>query len=293
MTLLRQRMLDALLIRGYSVRTQQSYLAAVTDLARYYHCSPDTLSLEAIQQWLLYLVKERHLSPSSCHLYFNGVSFLFLNVLHHADFRDYGFQLPKRKQCIPELLTQQQVARLLKQPSRLTHYLLLSVCYSCGLRLSELIHLQVSDIDGERHLLRIMQSKGQKDRLVPLAPSLLAQLRVYWQHKHPLLFLFPCRNKPDVPLSPTTSQKLFKRMKQQAGIQTKGGIHSLRHAYATHQLQAGMPIHQLQAILGHRSIQSTLRYAHWLPETGHGGCTTDLLATLPEVDDGIQHEASH
>jgi site-specific recombinase XerD len=276
-------MLDALLLRGYSERTQQSYFAAVTDLARYYHRSPDTLSLDDIQQWLLYLIKERHLSPSTCHLFFNGVRFLFLDVLHHPNFRTYGFQLPKKKQRIPDLLTRQQVALLLGFPTDLTHYLLLALCYGCGLRVSELIHLQVNDINGEQHLLHIVQGKGQKDRLVPLPVSLLPQLRHYWHAYHPSLFLFSRKNHPDCPLSSSAPQKLFTRTKQQVGLHTKGGIHSLRHAYATHQLQAGMPLHQLQAILGHRHISSTLRYAHWLPETGDGGQVTDLLASLPEV----------
>jgi len=293
MTPLRQRMLDALLLRGYSERTQQSYLAAVTDLARYYHRPPDQISLDAIQRWLLYLLKERHLASSSCHLYFNGVRFLFLEVLQHPDFSTYGFQLPKKQQRIPDLLTQQQVARLLQQPSQITHYLLLAICYGCGLRLSELIHLQVNAIDGERQLLHVVQGKGQKDRLVPLPLSLLPPLRRYWHAYHPTLFLFPRRNDLEHPLSPTTAQKLFTRTKQQAGLHTHGGIHSLRHAYATHQLQAGMPLHQLQAILGHRHISSTLRYAHWFPETGNGGCITDLLAHLPEGHDDVQHETRY
>lgn len=282
MTPLRQKMVDAMLMHGYSPRTQSSYIGAVRDLTRYHRCSPDQLSLADVERWLLHLVKERQLSPSTCHLYFSGVRFLFVEVLAHPEFEHHGFVLPQRKQRIPELLTRREVALILDAPDNLKHRLLLRVCYACGLRLSELIHLRPGDIDGERFLLHVVQGKGGKDRLVPLPEKLLEELRLYWQITHPAEWLFPSRT-PHQPLSSTTPQKVFSKAKQQAGVQRHGGIHSLRHAFATHQLQSGAPIHQLQKLLGHRSISATLRYSHWLPETGAGGARQDLLAQLPET----------
>jgi integrase len=151
------------------------------------------------------------------------------------------------------------------------------------LRLSELVALKVRDVDGERQLLRIEQGKGAKDRLVPLSETLLEQLRGYWRRYHPREWLFPGR-KRRVRLSETSIQKAFTRAKRSANMNKVGGIHSLRHAYATHQLEAGLPVHRLQHLLGHRNIHSTLRYVHWVADERERRGAHDLIAAL-EVDD--------
>jgi integrase len=156
---------------------------------------------------------------------------------------------------------------------------MLTLCYGCGLRLSELVGLKVRDIDGERRLLRVEQGKGAKDRLVPLPETLLLQLRVYWRQYRPREWLFPGFSRRQ-PLSGTTIQKVFTQTKAQAGIKKIGGIHGLRHAYATHQLEAGLPVHRLQRLLGHDCIQSTLRYVHWVPDYREGQGAHDLVAAL-------------
>jgi len=282
MTPLRQKMLDAMQMRGLAVRTQQSYLYVIKALAKHYRRSPDELNDEDLQAYFLYLVKERHLAPASCRLHLNGVIFLFREVLKRQVSMD--LKLPKQPQRIPELLTRAEVAAILGACANTRHRTLLTVCYGCGLRVNELVHLRVRDIDGERWLLRIDQGKGAKDRLVEMPPSLLVQLRTYWQRFHPASWLFP-GSKPHRPLSVTTPQKVFHQAKARAGVDKVGGIHSLRHAYATHQLAAGMPLVKLQAQLGHRSVQTTMRYLHWLPQSQGGGATVDLLAGL-EVGDG-------
>jgi integrase len=147
------------------------------------------------------------------------------------------------------------------------------------LRLSELVAVRVGDIDGERGRLRVEQGKGAKDRLVPLSPTLLEQLREYWRVGHPKHWLFPGRT-PGAPLCPTSVQKSYTQAKARAGITKIGGIHALRVAYATHQLEAGLPVHRLQRLLGHRDLHSTLRYVHWLPDTREGSGTHDLIAQL-------------
>ena len=280
MTPLRQQMIDTMLMQGLANRTQQTYLKGVEDLARYAGQSPDTLSLEQIEHWLLTLVKDRHLAPATCRLYFNSISFLFTRVLKREDFARHGFILPKNQQQIPQLLNPVEVAALLSQPKRLRDRLLLILCYGCGLRVAELVRVTVADIDGNQQLLRITQGKGNKDRLVTIGPTLLQHLREYWRHYRPRDFLFPGQ-KTASHLMVTTPQKLFRKAKRTANIRKKGGIHGLRHAYATHCLQQGMPLHQLQQQLGHRHIQSTLRYSHWLPEAGEGGRCIDVLASLP------------
>lgn len=278
MTPLRQKMIDAMYVRGMSPRTHRSYLSAVTDLAKYYHRSPDQMSGEELQAFFLYLVKERHLSSATCRLYLNALRFFYLHVLNRDSF-GVRLQVPKREQRIPELLMRSEVAKILNASTNIKHRMLLTLCYGCGLRVGEVVALQVRHIDGERRLLRVEQGKGAKDRAVILAPTLLQCLREYWHLLRPPNWLFPSRDVTS-PLSIATAQKTFQKAKQCAAIQKIGGIHSLRHAYATHQLEDGMPIHQLQRLLGHQNIQSTLRYAHWVPGYQEGKTGTDLLAKL-------------
>ena len=141
--------------------------------------------------------------------------------------------------------------------------------------------LKVKDIDSERHLLQIEQGKGAKDRMVPLAPGLLQALRRYWRIRHPMLWLFPSDLLPDRHLHITTPQKVYHTAKTASGIEKRGGIHALRHAYATHQLERGLPIHELQRLLGHSDLRSTQRYLHWLPGvTPQNGGPVDLIASL-------------
>lgn len=282
MTPLRQKMIDAMLLRGFSVRTQQSYLDAVRHLAQYYHRSPEALSTDNIQAYFLYLVKERQLSPATCRLHLNGIRFLYLQVLVWDAF-DVTIHTPKRAQRIPELLSRQEVGRILSACSNDKHRMMLTTCYACGLRVSELVALQIKQIDSDRHIIRIEQAKGAKDRQVILSDHLLMLLREYWLRYKPVQWLFygfdPLRA-----LSMTTAQKVYKKTKEQAGIQKVGGIHALRHAYATHQLEAGMPVNQLQGLLGHKSLQSTMRYLHWVPPHQQG-TGMDLLANL-----GVDHD---
>ncbi len=142
--------------------------------------------------------------------------------------------------------------------------------------------MQVSHLDGEQRLLRVEQGKGAKDRLMPLSETLLEQLRHYWRRSRPRGWLFPGRS-PGQHLCCTSVQKAYTLAKRKAGITKDGGIHSLRHAYATHLLEAGLPIHRLQRLMGHRNLQSTLRYVHWVPGDCEGDGDFDLIPAL-EVD---------
>ncbi|MCU7842189.1 MAG: site-specific integrase [Candidatus Thiodiazotropha sp. (ex Troendleina suluensis)] len=285
MTKLREQMIDEMTVRGFSPRTHQSYLMAVRDLARHTHQPPDQLSVDQLQAYFLYLVKERGLSEASCRLYLNAIRFFYLQVLKRSAF-EVTLQVPKRKQRIPELLRRTEIQRIIQACANLKHQTLLLTCYGCGLRVSELVKLKLRHIDSERGLLRIEQGKGAKDRHVILLPALLTRLRSYWRTQRSDVWLFPNDQRPNEPLSICTPQKVFRRAKQQAGIGKMGGIHSLRHAYATHQLQAGMPVQQLQYQLGHRSIQSTLRYVHWVfsdSQRDQGGA--DLISALALSDE--------
>ncbi|MEA3640385.1 MAG: tyrosine-type recombinase/integrase [Lamprobacter sp.] len=189
------------------------------------------------------------------------------------------------------MLTRAEVAAILDACRQTRDRSMLMLAYGCGLRLSEVLALRVADIDGERKLLCIRQGKGAKDRLVPLSPTLLAQLRAYWRLYRPTDWLFAGRG--DAPLSTTSLQKAYTCAKQQAGVTKVGGIHALRHAYATHQLAAGLPVERLQRLMGHTSIHTTLRYVHWLPSAGDGEGELDLIAQLAStpVSGGANHHA--
>ncbi|MEY6434038.1 site-specific integrase [Thioalkalicoccus limnaeus] len=280
MSALRQRMIVAMAMHGFSARTHESYLAAVRGLAKYTRRSPDTLKSADLKRYFEYLVRERQLAPASVRLAYNGIRFFYLQVLAWPAV-DLEVTLPKRAQRIPELLTRAEVAAILAACGDRRYRTMLSLCYGAGLRLSEVLTLRVADIDGERKLLRIAQGKGAKDRLVVLSPSLLEALRAYWRLYRPREWLFPSRG--GTPLSPTGLQKAFTEAKRRAGVSKVGGLHGLRHAYATHQLAAGLGVERLQRLMGHASIHTTLRDLHWLPSASEG--ERDLLAKL-EVADG-------
>jgi integrase len=277
MTPLRQRMITAMQMHGFSPRTHDSYLAAVRDLAKVTRRPPDTLSHADLQGCFEHLVTRRQLAPASVRLSYQGIRFLYREVLGWPEVH-LEVALPKRPQRIPGLLTRAEVAAILAACVHPRDRTMLTVCYGCGLRLSEVLALRVADIDGERKLLRIEQGKGAKDRLVPLSPTLLEHLRADSRLYRPADWLFAGRTGE--PLSPTSLQKAYTQAKRQAGVTKIGGIHGLRHAYATHQLAAGLPVERLQRLMGHGNIQTTLRYVHWLPSASEGEGALDLIAQL-------------
>jgi len=272
-------MIDALRQRGFADRTHESYLRVVSDLARFHRRSPDELSRQDLQIYFDHLVRERKLAAASCKVHLAAVRFLFIQVLGRPEF-DCTAVVPKLPERIPELLSQAEVARILRATANPKHRALLCTCYGCGLRVSELVTLLVRHIDGERRVLRVEQGKGAKDRHVALSAAMLDTLRVYWRTCKPREWLFPGRDGTG-PLHVTSAQRVFDTCKQAAGIVKSGGIHSLRHAYATHQLEAGLPVHKLQQYLGHRSLDTTMRYVHWVADTpDEQAHCPDLVADL-------------
>ena len=278
MSELRKAMIDQMLLKGFSECTKKSYLDAVSLLARHYHLPPDKLSRSDIQNWFLYLIKDRQLSPATCRLYLNAVRFFYLQVLHWSVFQ-LDLVIPKRQQRIPDLLSPGEVRLIIEKASHPKYRMMFAVCYACGLRVSELVALQVCHIHGEQMYLQVVQGKGFKDRNIPLSESLLQLLRDYWRSFHPACYLFTGRN-PDAPITISSVQKVFTKTKALASITKVGGIHSLRHAFASHQLAAGMPIHHLKELLGHTSLKTTERYLHWCPQTA--SVHYDLLAHVLE-----------
>ena len=277
MTVLRERMIKAMQMHGFSPRTHDSYLAAVRGLAKYTHRAPDTLDRADLKGYFEHLVTERQLAPTSVRLAYHGIRFLYRQVLAWPEL-DLEVTLPKCPQRIPQLLTRGEVGAILNACKDARYRTMLRLCYGCGLRLSEVLAVRVADIDSERKLLRIEQAKGAKDRLVPLSPTLLEDLRAYWRLYRPSVWLFAGRDGK--PLCPRTLQRVFDAAKRRAGVAKVGSIHGLRHAYATHQLAAGLGVERLQRLMGHTNIHTTLRYVHWLPSAEEGAGALDLIAAL-------------
>lgn len=280
MSPLRQQMDNDMVLRGMAVRTRESYLAAVFELAKYYHRSPDELDEAEVQRYLLHLIQERQLAWSSCNLAVHGLRFFYRITLKR---RDTEFAIPRAHapQKLPEILSREEVARLLVAARNLKHRVLLMTTYAAGLRVSEVAALKVSDIDSGRMMLRVEQGKGAKDRYTLLSPKLLGELRRYWAAYRPKTWLFPKTRTPEHPMNPEQAQKMYYAAKSRAGIAKHGGIHSLRHAFATHLLEAGADVHTIQRLMGHRSISTTTRYFH-LARSGLTATTSPLeLLDLP------------
>lgn len=260
MTELRRRMIDGMTVRGFSPETHKSYIAAVRGLAKHYRRAPDQLSAEEVQAYLVHMITERKLSWSTCSIAASAFRFLY----HVTLGRDaVAFEVPRAKQPqrLPEILSREEVARLIEAPPHAKHRLLLATVYAAGLRVSEVVRLEVSHLDRGRMTLRVEQGKGRKDRVVPLSRRLLERMEAYWRVEPPRPWLFANR-KGHGPLDVTVAQKVFMHAKLRAGITKRGGIHSLRHAFATHLIESGADVPTVQRLLGHRSVSTTMRYFH-------------------------------
>jgi site-specific recombinase XerD len=256
---LRERMQHDLVVRGLSPRTQEAYLAAVKGLAQHYRQRPDTLSTQQVEGYVRHLIEQRHLAPNSVRIAVFGLRFFYTVTLKRQSF---ALPLPKGVTKLPEVLSREEVARLLASTTTLRERALLMTTYGGGLRVSEVVRLRVTDIDAQREMIGVEQGKGRKDRYTLLGPRLLAELRHYWQVYRPAPpWLFPQRHKA-APMDPTTAQKIYYGAKRRAGITKAGGIHVLRHAFATHLLEAGADLPTLQQLLGHDSVTTTMRYVH-------------------------------
>ena len=260
MSELRDRMIRDMTVRGFAPRTHKAYIAAVVRLAKHYRRSPNEITNDEVQTYLAYFIQERKLSWSTCSQAANAFRFLYHVTLGHPR-TEFHVPLPKQPQKLPEILSREEVWRLLTVPLHPRHRLLLTTVYAAGLRVSEAIALKVSDIDADRMTMRIEQGKGAKDRYVPLAARLLRELRAYWQTAPPRVWLFANRQGTR-PIDITVAQKIYTLAKLRAGIVKQGGIHALRHAFATHLLEAGVDLHTVQRLLGHRQISTTMRYFH-------------------------------
>lgn len=249
---------DAMQVRGMADRTRETYLAAVTGLARYYRRSPDQIADDDVQAYVLYLIRDRQRSWSTCNITVHALRFLYHTTLKR-DRTTFCVPSPRQPGTLPAILSRAEVERLIAHAPNPKHHAMLLTTYAAGLRLTEVLHLRVADVDSARMTLRVVQGKGGKDRYTVLAPRLRDALRSYWKATRPAPWLFPSAATGQ-PMPPTALQRTFHVAKQRAGITKPGGIHALRHAFATHLLETGVDIHTIQRLLGHGHISTTTRY---------------------------------
>jgi site-specific recombinase XerD len=272
-------MLGDMRIRNLSPHTQRMYLQYVSAFARHFSRSPDELGPEQVRAFLLHLSETRALSASTICVAGAALRFLYSVTLRRPWSSD-DLPVPKKPSKLPVILSAEEVMAFLDSIPNLKHRTLLTTVYATGLRISEATRLQVHDIDSRRMVLRIEQGKGLKDRYVMLSPRLLEILRAYWKSVRPSSWLFPGDSLSE-PITCATIQKACRRVQRAAGVTKYVTPHSLRHAFATHLLEAGTNVRTIQILMGHRSLSTT---SHYLKVSTSTICSTvSPLDRLPHV----------
>lgn len=279
MTPLRQRMLEDMGIRNLAENTQLSYLQQVSAYARHFGHPPDQLGPEEVRIYQVHLVKDRKLAPSSISIATSALRFLYKVTLKQPWAPD-EIPMPKKPFKLPVVLSPDEVMHFLACVDSLKQRTILTAAYAAGLRVSEATHLKVTDVDSQRMVLRIDQGKGRRDRYVMLSPRLLQALREYWKVVRPKTWLFP-GDIPGQPISTGAVELACQKAHRAAGIAKPITPHSLRHAFATHLLEAGTDVRRIQLLLGHRSLATTSRYLKIATSTVCA--TTSPLDLLPEL----------
>ena len=260
MTPLRKKMIAEMQLRRFSENTQESYLRSVTELAKHYHKSPDSINTEQLKEYVLFLTNEKNLSWSSINTITAGIRFLFGQTLQR---KDISLAIPPRKtpRRLPEIFGPGELIKLFDSVKNIKHRTILMTTYGCGLRISEVIGLKVKDIDSSRMMIRIEKGKGDKDRYTILSPRLLKELRSYWLEYRPDHWLFENKITKER-LTRSTPHLIFKAALKKAAITKNVTFHGLRHSFASHLLEAGVDIRTIQILMGHSSITTTARYLH-------------------------------
>jgi site-specific recombinase XerD len=261
---LRQRMIEDMTMRKLSPMTQRNYIRAVVNLTRFLGRSPDSAEAEDLRRYQLHMV-EQGVTRTTLNATITGLKFFFAVTLDRPEaMKRMRYVYQPRK--LPEVLSLEEVTRLLQAMDSLKYKAALSLAYGAGLRASEVVHLKATDIDSDRMLIRVEQGKGRRDRHAMLSPRLLQLLRAWWregQAKHTLLpggWLFPGQN----PVNPVTTRQLsraFHMAREAAGISKRVSLHSLRHSFATHLLEQKVDIRVIQVLLGHKKLETTALYA--------------------------------
>jgi integrase/recombinase XerD len=260
----RQAMLDELHRRNYATSTITYYLKNVEQFARYFKRSPDRLNPTHLRTYQAYLLRQRKLAPRTVKLHICAIRFFFNKTLRRRYLLE-DTPYPKAPRRLPQILSREEVARLIAAAHSLTHRTMLMLLYSTGIRNAELRHLQVRDIDSRRMLIHIRHGKGGRERYVPLSATLLDTLRAYYRWMRPTGFLFPgtvANWRTDKPLTPKVVWDACVVAARRAGLAHRVYPHLLRHCFATHLLESGADLRTIQLLLGHATLNHTVVYLH-------------------------------
>ena len=262
MTKLRQKMIREMDLKNLATNTRRAYLAAVTGLAKHYQMSPDKISETMIEDYLLYLKNEKGNAPGTCCIVLTGLRFFYTHILDKQI--SIGFRLTKTPRKLPTVLTKEQVWKIICVPKNIKHRLILMTTYAAGLRAGEVIRLKPEHIDSKRMLIKVVNGKGGKDRYTMLSPKLLQELRHYYKLCRPKNYLFASNFKKhkQKPLSYESLRCIYEDARKRAGVKNGKGVHTLRHSFATHLLEAGYDIRKIQVLMGHTKLSTTMIYLH-------------------------------
>ena len=280
---LREKMIRDMQVRNFSPETQRSYINSVSGLAKHYRRSPDIICPEEIQDYIVHLLNVRKIAVGSCHTLVTGLRFFYTVTLEQEPSRA---PIPSIRYVrrLPDIHSGKQLEKLFAAERNVKHRVLLMTAYGGGLRASETVHLKIADIHSDRMMIRVEQGKGRKDRYTLLSKRLLQELRRYWKLKRPEPWLFP--GYSNRPMTREMAYCIYVKACQKAGIKRRGGIHTLRHCFATHLLEAGVDLRTIQLLMGHSSIRSTVRYLQVTSKTLQGTRSPlDLLAIPPQKAD--------
>jgi len=260
MTPLREQVELHMRLRGFSPRTHESYLHAMEELARRYRRSPGELSCAQVQIFLDELIRERQLAWATLNVYFSAYRLLYEQVLRRPA---HEFSIPRRGRSgkRPGILSREEVLSLIEAPQNLKHRALLATTYGSGLRVSEVVRLEPRHIDRGRMMLRVEQGKGHKDRYTVLSVKALSLLEEHWRRNRPTSFFFFGQDRA-APMSIASAQQIYHQALARSGVRRVGGIHTLRHCFATHLMEAGTDIYTIRRWMGHTSLVTTGRYMH-------------------------------
>jgi integrase/recombinase XerD len=263
MSEMRRRMEEELKLQERSPCTSKAYVRWVARFAKHYHRSPEHLGGEQVRAFLVDLLEQGKLSRSSMVQAFCALKFFYVQVLHRP-FEVEDLVFPRRSRPLPRVLSQSEVRQLLDSASDLKEQTILITLYSTGLRLRELLNLDINDIDSDQMQIRVRQGKGAKDRNVLLSPTLLEMLRRYFRCYRPVSSLFYGQS-PQQPLSERYVQRMVRWLSAKAGLRAGVTTHTLRHSFATHLLEQGTQVPYIQELLGHKSIKTTMLYTRVSP----------------------------
>jgi site-specific recombinase XerD len=280
MTPLRRRMIEDMRLKNLSPGTIEAYASRVATFARHFGRSPQDLGRDDVRAYLLHLIQKKKVSWSVYNQTLAALRFLYEVTLGRKDVLE-RIPFPKQPRRLPVVLSLDEVARFFAAVVGIRHRAILMTAYAAGLRLSEVTGLRVEDIDSKRMVIRVRQAKGRKDRYVMLSPRLLTLLREYWKAARPTEWLFP-GDAPGQPISGKAVYMVCVQAARTAGLGKHVTVHTLRHSFATHLLEAGTDLRTIQVLLGHRKLETTAVYIHVSPATVQATCSPlDRLGPLP------------